>query len=148
MSLPTITGTARLLEDPELRFSASGMAILKMRLVFNSRRKNPDTGAWEDSDSFFVNAVMFKQAAENAAEALARQTEVVVTGRLKTENWETKTGEKRSAPSLLIDSIGPAVNNFQTARVSKMDRSSSAGSQQTTATTAPADDPWSSEPPF
>lgn len=155
MSLPTISGTARLIEDPELRFGASGVAICKVRLAFNSRKLNQQTQQWEDADSFFVNAVMFKQPAENAAEAFQHGQEVVVTGRLKTEKWETKDGEKRSAPSLLIDSIGPAVNNIQTAKVSKLDRTNGGqsnagfGGQRQA---APAGDPWAaqddSQPPF
>lgn len=149
MALPTISGTARLTQDPELRFAASGMAICKVNLAFNSRKKD-EAGNWVDDSVFFVNATLFKQAAENAAEAFQRGQEVVITGRLKTDQWESKEGEKRSAPSLLIDSIGPAVNQFQTAQVRKLERGSSGsaprggGEQDPWASAAPADD----SPPF
>lgn len=144
MALPTISGTARLTDDVELRFAASGIAIAKVRLAFNSRRKNPDTGAWEDDSTFFVTGVLFKQAAENAAEALVRGSEVVITGRLKTEQWDDKNGGgKRSAPSLLIDSIGPAVNNFQTATVRKLERQSAGNAPRGGGDT----DPWASAAP-
>jgi single-strand DNA-binding protein len=143
MSLPTISGTARLLDDPELRFGASGTAVCKMRLAFNSRKRQDD-GTWVNDRSFYVTGVLFKQAAENAAEAFTRQTEVVVVGRLCTEEWEDRNGGgKRSAPSLLIDSIGPAVNNYQTAKVSKMERGSSGGAPQG----GGSDDPWSTATP-
>lgn len=156
MALPTISGTARLTDDVELRFAASGMAIAKVRLAFNSRKKD-DAGNWVDDSVFFINGTLFKQAAENAAEAFQRGQEVVVTGRLKTDQWESKEGEKRSAPSLLIDSIGPAVNQFQTASVRKLERGSSGsaprggGDADPWASAAPAGggrSNFSDEPPF
>jgi single-strand DNA-binding protein len=144
MSLPTLSGTARLTSPPDMRFTPSGTAVCKISLAFNSRKKQDD-GTWSDDKTFFVTGVLFKQAAENAAEAFDKGHEVVVTGRLCTEQWEDRNGGgKRSAPSLLIDSIGPAVTNFQTAKATKLDRQSggSSGAQGKT-----ADDPWSSAAP-
>jgi single-strand DNA-binding protein len=118
MSLPSLNGTARLIEDPELRFAASGGAVVKVRLAFNSRKKDPQSGEWKDDSSFFVTGTAFGQAAETIAETLTRGLEVVVSGRMKTDSWESKDGEKRSAPALLIDSIGPSLRSA-TAKVSK-----------------------------
>src|SRR4051812_27511987 len=94
MSLPTLSGVARLLEDPQLRFTPSGVAVAKLRLVFNSRKLNQQTQQWEDADSFFVDGVLFKEAAEQAAESYQRQSEVLVQGRLKTRQYEDKDGNK------------------------------------------------------
>jgi single-strand DNA-binding protein len=118
MSLPTMNGTARLIEAPELRFSAQGKAVVKVRLAFNARRKDQQTGEWIDGDSFFIDGKAFDKAAENIAETLDKGMEVVVSGRLKTDKWETREGEKRSAAALLIDSIGPSLRSA-TAKVSK-----------------------------
>lgn len=122
MALPTLTGTGRLTSDPELRFSANGVAVCKVDLAFNDRRKNQQTGEWEDSGVLFVRGTAFKQLAENICESLAKGVEVAVTGRLKTEQWETREGEKRSATELLIDSIGPSLRTA-TATVQRMQRS-------------------------
>lgn len=119
--LPTLSGTARLTADPELRFSPSGVAVVKVGLAFNSRRRN-QAGEWEDGDVFFVSGTTFKEHAEHIAESLWRGTEVVVTGRLKTHSWEDRaSGQKRSTPELLIDTIGPSLR-FATAKVSKAER--------------------------
>lgn len=145
MSLPNLTGTGRLTADPEIRFSNSGMAVARIQLAFNQRRKN-DAGTWEDGDSFYITGVMFKDAAQNAADSLTKGMEVVVTGRLKTEKWETSNGDKRSAPSLLIDSIGPSLS-WATAKVSKTERNGNGGARQQQSRQAPAnDDPWASQP--
>lgn len=140
MTLPSMSGVGRLTQDPELRFSPSGVAVLTANLAFNSRRKNQQ-GEWEAGDVFFVRATAFKQLAENAAESLTRGMEVNVSGRLKTEQWQDKqTGEKRSAVALLLDSIGPNLA-YATAKVNKVERGS-----ERPAPSRPEDDPWGSAP--
>lgn len=143
MSLPTMTGVGRLTGPVELRFTASGVAVATMNLAFNSRRKNQQTGEWEDGDVFFVRATAFKQLAENAAETIDKGVEVVVSGRLKTDQWQDKnTGEKRSATSLLLDSIGPNLA-YATAKVHKVTRAAgdTSGGSQDPWTSSPADEP-------
>jgi single-strand DNA-binding protein len=142
MSLPVITGVARLTDDPELRYAASGTAVCKVRLAFNSRKKN-ESGQWEDGDTFFVDGTVFNQEAEHVAESLQRGHEVVVTGRLKTRRYETKEGEKRSVVELMVDGIGPALK-FATAKVNKMQRT---GGSTDSRPAPAADDPWSTAGP-
>jgi single-strand DNA-binding protein len=149
MSLPTMNGTARLMDDPQLRYAASGSAVVTVRLAFNSRKKDPQTGEWKDDASFFVDGKAFGQAAENIAETLTRGLEAVVSGRLKTESWETKQGEKRSGTSLLIDSIGPSLRSA-TAKVTKASSSGGGSGRQQYERARQAssqegmDDPWTS----
>jgi single-strand DNA-binding protein len=150
MSLPTLNGTARLIDAPELRFSAQGKAVAKVRLAFNARRKDPATNEWVDGDSFFIDGKAFDKAAENIAESLDKGMEVVVSGRLKTERWETREGEKRSGPSLLIDSIGPSLR-FATAKVTKAGGSGQGREAYQAARQASSregmEDPWAQPPP-
>jgi single-strand DNA-binding protein len=145
VSLPTLSGVGRLTEDPSLRFSQSGTAVCTVNLAFNSRRKNA-AGDWEDGDSMFVRATAFKETAESMAESLTRGCEVFVSGRLKLDRWEDKNGDKRSAPSLLIDAIGPNLR-YATAQVKKAERPDSYGGFGGGAKSSPADDPWGSAPP-
>ncbi|WP_344677516.1 single-stranded DNA-binding protein [Saccharopolyspora taberi] len=146
-----MTGVGRLTADPEIRFSQSGVAVLTVPLAFNARRKD-ESGNWVDGDSFFVRGTLFREAAENGAESLSKGMEVVVTGRLKTDQWEDReTGQKRSAPALLIDSIGPNVR-FVTVTVNKVERNGSGGSGGSapwgSAPTPAGRGGWSDEPPF
>ncbi|MEO3929264.1 single-stranded DNA-binding protein [Micromonosporaceae bacterium B7E4] len=141
MSLPTVHGTARLTEDPELRFAASGTAVCKVRLAFNSRKKDA-SGEWVDGDVCFLDGTVFKQEAEHVAESLQRGLEVVVTGRLKTRKYETREGETRYAMELLIDAIGPTLR-YATASVQKVQRGGSGPAPSGQA----ADDPWATATP-
>lgn len=147
MSLPTLNGTARLMDNPQLRYGASGGAVVTVRLAFNSRKKDPQSGEWKDDSSFFVDGKAFGPAAENIAESLTRGLEVVVSGRMKTDQWE-KDGEKKSRPELLIDFIGPSLRSA-TAKVTK---AASGGGRQAYAEARQAssregmEDPWGAAP--
>jgi single-strand DNA-binding protein len=162
MSLPTLAGVGRLIDDPELRFTPSGAAVCKVRLAFNSRKKDQATGEWADGDVFFVDGTVWKDEAEHVAESLSRGMEVVVSGRMKTRQYETREGEKRSVQELSIEAIGPSLK-YATAKVNKMQRSGGSGGQPQQAQGVGAGDPWStgsaqagptktpdfdSEPPF
>jgi single-strand DNA-binding protein len=153
MTLPTLSGVGRLTEDPELRFTPSGKAVVKVRLAFNSRRKNPQTDQWEDGDVFFVDGTAWDREAENIAESLAKGHEVQVTGRMKTRQYE-KDGQKRFAIDLMIDAIGPTLK-FATAKVEKnaRDNNGTSGGGSTRTGAAPAGartggGNWDEEPPF
>jgi single-strand DNA-binding protein len=143
MSLPTLNGTARLIDTPELRFSAQGTAVVKLRLAFNARRKD-DSGQWVDGDVLYIDGTVFGQHAENIASSMEKGMEVVVTGRPRTESWE-KDGQKHSKNVLLVDSIGPALR-FATARVEKTGGSGhgrqDAHRAAQAGASAPANDPW------
>lgn len=111
MALPSITVTARLVDVPEIRFSQSGTAIAKLRLVSNSRRLNKDTQQWEDADVWWGRGTAFARTAEAIAEANLQKGDLVtVRGDVKTDQWEDKdSGAKRSADEVIVREIGRAL---------------------------------------
>ena len=146
--LPSLTGEFRVVEDPTLKFAASGIAVGSIRLVANSRKKVNDE--WVDDKVLWIKGTAFKQQAENMAESLSKGDLAIVTGRLVTEEWE-KDGEKRQATALLIDHIGPSIA-YKVARPETTERKAAAPAVTETAA-APASDPWAAtaqgdEPPF
>jgi single stranded DNA-binding protein len=70
-------------------------------------------GEWKDGDSLFLTCNVWRQAAENVAESLQRGMRVIVTGRLKQRNYETKEGEKRTVyeVEVEVDDVGPSLRN-------------------------------------
>lgn len=105
--LPVVTVEGRMVNDPELRFSPSGVAVGKFRIVASSRKKVGDE--WVDDKTLWMQVTCFKQLAENCVDSLAKGDLVVVTGRLQTDEWETQEGEKRSATVLVADNVGPSL---------------------------------------
>jgi single-strand DNA-binding protein len=130
-----VTLIGNLVEDPELRFTPSGVALAKIRLAVN-RRWQKD-GQWQEDTSFFGGTV-WREQAETVAESLQKGTRVIVTGRLEQRSWETDQGEKRSVVEIQIDEIGPSLR-WATATVNKTQRSDdwSSNNQQAASATAP-----------
>ncbi|MDX2658306.1 single-stranded DNA-binding protein [Streptomyces scabiei] len=115
----TMTLTGRLTGAPEIRFSASGVAVAAFTIVTSRRVKDQATNEWRDADTTYWDCKAFKQLAENICDSLDRGMEVVAVGRAVQESWEDKqSGQKRSKISVWIDSIGPSLRSA-TARVTK-----------------------------
>ncbi len=136
-----ITVVGNLVDDPELRFTPAGAAVAKFRIASTPRRFNKTTNEWEDGDSLFLTCSVWRQAAENVAESLARGIRVIVQGRLKQRSYEDREGVKRTVYELDVDEVGPSLARA-TAKVTK----NPAGGGQRQAP-APGDDPWTTAQP-
>jgi single-strand DNA-binding protein len=156
-----ITVVGNLTDDPELRFTSSGVAVANFTVASTPRMFDKQTNEWKDGDALFLRCSIWRQAAENVAESLQKGARVVVQGRLKQRSYETREGEKRTVYELDVEEVGPSLR-YATAKVTKASRSGggfgggSGGSGGGNApSSAPADDPWASaapagsdEPPF
>lgn len=143
MSLPSMTIVGTVTADAELRFIPSGAAVANFTVAANERRKNKDTGEWEDGSATFIRCNVWRQHAENVAESLTRGMRVIVTGRLKQREYE-KDGEKRTVFDLEVDEVGPTLQ-WATVKVNKV-RRDNAGAPVSSSSGAAADDPWGSAP--
>lgn len=115
MSTNTVTLIGNLVEDPELRFTPSGVPMAKIRMAVN--RRYQQGGEWQEDTSFF-GGTLWREQAESAAESLTKGARVIVVGRLEQRSWETQEGEKRSVVEIAIDEIGPSLR-WATATVNK-----------------------------
>ncbi len=122
----TITIIGNLTDDPELKFTSSGVAVANFRVASTPRFMDRTSGEWKDGDPLFMRCTVWRQAAENVAESLQRGARVVVVGRLRQRSYETQQGEKRTVVELEVDEVAPSLR-YATARVQKMDRSNGAG---------------------
>lgn len=103
MSINRVVLTGNLTRDPQLRRTQSGMAILEFGMAVNDRRKNSQTGQWEDYANF-VNCVMFGSRAESVVNYISKGSKVGVEGKLRYSSWE-KDGQKRSKLEVVLDDI-------------------------------------------
>jgi single-strand DNA-binding protein len=124
MSNNSVTLVGNLVDDPELRFTPSGVAMAKIRFAV-SRRYQDRNQEWQEETSFF-GGTCWRDMAENVAESLQKGMRVIVTGRLEQRSWETQEGDKRSIIEVRIDDIGPSVR-WSTAAVTRTPRSGGSG---------------------
>lgn len=104
MSINRVILTGNLTRDPELRSTPGGMSILKLGLAFNDRRKNSESGAWEDVPNF-IDVTMFGTRAESLSRMLTKGMRIGIDGKLRWRQWESPSGEKRSAIEVIADDI-------------------------------------------
>lgn len=135
-----ITVVGNCVDDPELRFTASGAAVANFRIASTPRTFDKTTQEWKDGDTLWLSCSVWRQQAGNVAESLQRGMRVVVTGRLKTRQYETREGEKRTSVEIDVEEVGPSLKNA-TAKVQKATRSEGGSAR---AGQAPEHDPWSS----
>jgi single-strand DNA-binding protein len=95
--------TGNLTRDPELKTLPSGTSVCELRVACNGRRKNGQTGAWEDDPNYF-NVTVWGQQGENCAKYLSKGRGVAIDGRLNWREWETD-GQKRQAVDIIAETV-------------------------------------------
>lgn len=104
MSINRVVISGNLTRDPELRSTPGGMSVLKLGVAVNDRRKNPNTGEWEDVPNF-VDVTLFGARADALQRYLKKGTKVAIEGRLRWSQWEAPGGEKRSKLEVVAEEI-------------------------------------------
>jgi single-strand DNA-binding protein len=121
-----ITVVGNLVDDPELRFTPSGAAVANFRIASTPRTFDKQSNEWKDGDALFLSCSVWRQAAENVAESLVKGMRVVVQGRLKSRQYETREGEKRTVFEIEVDEVGPSLK-YATAKVTRTTRQGGGG---------------------
>ena len=117
-----VTIVGNLADDPELRYTQGGVAVVSVRVGSTPRTFNRTTSAWEDGETVWVRCTAWREVAENVAQSLTKGTRVVVTGRLKAPSaYQSAQGEARASLELEIDEIGPSLR-YATASITRRAR--------------------------
>jgi single-strand DNA-binding protein len=144
-SLNKVLLIGNLTRDPEVRMLPSGRSVCKFGLAINRNFKDAEGNRREETT--FVDVESFGPRGEALARFFSKGKPIFVEGRLKLDQWESQTGEKRS--KLLVDLenwefVGAKQDSYE----GQPRETTSSASQ---ATPAPSDDanaaPDSSSPP-
>lgn len=103
MSINRANISGNLTRDPELRTTAGGTAVLTFGVAVNDRRRNPQTGEWEDCPNF-IDCVLFGSRAESVSRFIGKGSKVAIEGKLRWSQWE-RDGHKRSKIEVVVDEI-------------------------------------------
>ncbi len=95
--------TGNLTKDPELS-AAGSTSVCSLRIACNGRRKNPETGAWEDQPNYFDITVWGAQG-ENCKKYLSKGRPVAIDGRLRWREWTNNDGQKRQSVDIIAESV-------------------------------------------
>jgi single-strand DNA-binding protein len=100
----------RLTRKPETRTFATGGKVAFFGFAVTNRKKNQQTGQWED-DPMFIDVKVFNRGETGRQADLVEQSmdkghQVYLEGHLVLEQWDDKqTGQKRSKHVLVVDNF-------------------------------------------
>lgn len=103
MSINRVLISGNLTRDAELRSTAGGTHVLGFGVAVNDRRRNQQTGEWEDYPNF-IDCTMFGTRAEKIQPYLSKGTKVAIEGKLRWSQWE-REGQKRSKIEVIVDEL-------------------------------------------
>ena len=92
----------RLVRDPELRRTGSGIAVASFRVAVD-RDFAPKDGGERKAD--FIDCVAWRQTGEFISKYFTKGRMAVVSGRLQIRSWTDKDGNKRRTAEVVADNV-------------------------------------------
>lgn len=89
----------RLTADPDLRYTPNGVATATFTLAVNRNFKN--TNGEREAD--FINCVIWRKQAENLANFAKKGSQIGITGRIQTRNYENQQGQRVYVTEVVAD---------------------------------------------
>ena len=112
-----ITVVGNVTQEPELKFLQSGAAVCNLNVASTPRYFDRNSNEWKDGVTNWFAVEVFGKPAENVADSIHKGMQVIVQGRLDTQEWEAE-GQKRRRQVVKADTVGVSLT-FQSAQVTK-----------------------------
>ena len=94
--LNKVTFQGRMVADPELKTTASGIDYLNFKVAWSEKYKEVETKC-------FLPCKAWRQTAKFISQYFRKGQQIVIEGRLETETWTTDDGQNRSAIVCVLD---------------------------------------------
>lgn len=91
----------RLTKDPDLRYTASGVAVASFTLAVNRTFTNQEN----EREADFINCVVWRKPAENVANWLKKGSLAGAEGRIQTRSFDGQDGKKVYVTEVVADSV-------------------------------------------
>lgn len=105
MDLNRVILIGRLANDPELKYTPSGIAVTSFRLAVNRPMSAEARTNGQEKQADFFSIVAWRQSAEYAANYLGKGRLVAVEGRLQVREYVTQDGQKRRDTEVVVDNL-------------------------------------------
>ena len=92
----------RLVRDPELRRTGSGVAVTSFTLAVDRDFGKNENG---ERETDFIDCVAWRQTGEFVSKYFTKGSMIVVSGRLQIRNWNDKDGNKRRSAEVVADNV-------------------------------------------
>ena len=100
----------RVVADPELKQTPSGVSVVRIRMAVNRRYSSRNAEQTEPQADFF-DVVAWRQTAEFVSKYFRKGSSICVVGSIQTRTWQDQQGQKRYSTEIVADEV-----NFVDAR--------------------------------
>ena len=90
--------------DPDVKATAAGTYVAKMRMATNSYLGKDETGKRKEAAEIH-NLVAFGKTAEFVGQYLKKGRSLYVEGRLHTSSWDDAAGQKRYRTEVVVEEV-------------------------------------------
>lgn len=92
----------RLVRDPELRTTQSGIAVTSFTLAVDRDFKSRDSG---EKSTDFIDVVAWRQTAEFVCKYFSKGRMAIAEGRLQIREWKDRDGNNRRTAEVVADNV-------------------------------------------
>ena len=103
LNLNKVVLCGRLTADPELKQTASGIAVVSFTLAVNRRYQSKSADAAQAQQADFISVVAWRQTAEFISRYFRKGSALCLTGSIQTRTWQDQQGQKRYATEVVAD---------------------------------------------
>jgi len=93
-------------QDPNIRTTATGKLVTRVRVGTTPRFRESATGQWRDAETSYFNVSCWSRLADHVRASLHKGDPVIVKGRFRTSTFEDKNGQLRTAIEITADTVG------------------------------------------
>ena len=103
LNLNKVVLCGRMTADPELKQTASGIAVVSFTLAVNRRYQSKSADGAQAQQADFINVVAWRQTAEFISRYFRKGSALCITGSIQTRSWQDQQGQKRYATEVVAD---------------------------------------------
>ncbi len=93
-------------QDPNIRTTATGKLVTKVRVGTTPRFRDSATGQWRDAETSYYNVSCWARLADHVRASLHKGDPVIVKGKFRTSTFEDKNGQLRTSIEITADTVG------------------------------------------
>ena len=103
LNLNKVVLCGRMTADPELKQTASGIAVVSFTLAVNRRYQSKSADGAQAQQADFITVVAWRQTAEFISRYFRKGSALCITGSIQTRSWQDQQGQKRYTTEVVAD---------------------------------------------
>ena len=103
LNLNKVILAGRLVADPELKQTQSGISVVSLRIAVNRRYTSRNDGQQSQPEADFFNVTAWRTTAEFIAKFFRKGSAICVVGSIQNRNWVDQQGVKHYATDIVAD---------------------------------------------